>query len=198
MRGAFAARRGAPRLAAAMRGASAHRAVAPRRAARAMSSGAAPITDDDLEVTSTKVLHRDPAAPLPVATPSGAFAVVRLGGTQYKVTHDDVIVAEKLDVAVGTTLILDEVLLVGSEAATVVGRPTIPNAKVICQIEEQTQDAKVVVFKKRRRQNSRRRNGHRRDVTLLRVTEIDAGEGSDVVATGLEAMDAQDLLKQHS
>ena len=104
-----------------------------------------------------------------------------MGGTQYKITKDDVIVAEKLDVQVGTDLVIDEVLLVGSEAATVVGRPTVQNATVTCAVEEQTRDAKVVVFKKRRRQNSRRRNGHRRHVTLLRVTDINAGEGSDVI-----------------
>ena len=129
---------------------------------------------------ATKVLHRDPETPAP-ASSGDRFAVVRLGGTQYKITKDDVIVAEKLDVQVGADLVIDEVLLVGSEAATVVGRPTVQNATVTCAVEEQTRDAKVVVFKKRRRQNSRRRNGHRRHVTLLRVTDIDAGVGSDVI-----------------
>ena len=144
-------------------------AVAPRAAAWRASSTAA-----------TKVLHRDPETPAP-ASSGDRFAVVRLGGTQYKITKDDVIVAEKLDVQVGTDLIIDEVLLVGSEAATVVGRPTVQNATVTCAVEEQTRDAKVVVFKKRRRQNSRRRNGHRRHVTLLRVTDIDGGEANDIL-----------------
>ena len=145
------------------------RCAAPRAAAWRASSAAA-----------TKVLHRDPETPAP-ASSGDRFAVVRLGGTQYKITKDDVIVAEKLDVQVGTDLIIDEVLLVGSEAVTVVGGPTVQNATVTCAVEEQTRDAKVVVFKKRRRQNSRRRNGHRRHVTLLRVTDIDAGDGSDVI-----------------
>ena len=144
-------------------------AAAPRCAASRASSTAA-----------TKVLHRDPETPAPT-TNGDRFAVVRLGGTQYKITKDDVIVAEKLDVQVGADLIIDEVLLVGSDLATVVGRPTVPRATVTCAVEEQTRDAKVVVFKKRRRQNSRRRNGHRRHVTLLRVLDIDAGDGSDVI-----------------
>ena len=148
------------------------RAAVPRCAAAApwrLSSTAA-----------TKVLHRDPETPAPAST-GDRFAVVRLGGTQYKVTKDDVIVAEKLDVQVGSDLIIDEVLLVGSDLATVVGRPTVQNATVTCAVEEQTRDAKVVVFKKRRRQNSRRRNGHRRHVTLLRVTDIDGGEANDIL-----------------
>ena len=153
-----------------------------RRAARAAPrcAAAAPTAWRASSTAATKVLHRDPETPAPAST-GDRFAVVRLGGTQYKITKDDVIVAEKLDVQVGTDLIIDEVLLVGSEAATVVGRPTVPNATVTCAVEEQTRDAKVVVFKKRRRQNSRRRNGHRRHVTLLRVTDIDAGVGSDVI-----------------
>jgi ribosomal protein L21 len=142
--------------------------AAPRAAWRASSTAA------------TKVLHRDPETPAP-ASGGDRFAVVRLGGTQYKITKDDLIVAEKLDVQVGADLVIDEVLLVGSDLATVVGRPTVQNATVTCAVEEQTRDAKVVVFKKRRRQNSRRRNGHRRHVTLLRVTDIDAGEGSDII-----------------
>ena len=153
-----------------------------RRAARAAPrcAAAAPTAWRASSTAATKVLHRDPETPAPAST-GDRFAVVRLGGTQYKITKDDVIVAEKLDVQVGSDLIIDEVLLVGSEAATVVGRPTVQNATVTCAVEEQTRDAKVVVFKKRRRQNSRRRNGHRRHVTLLRVTEIDAGEGSDII-----------------
>ena len=143
--------------------------AAPRIAAWRASSTAA-----------TKVLHRDPETPAP-ASAGDRFAIVRLGGTQYKITKDDVIVAEKLDVQVGAELKIDEVLLVGSDLATVVGRPTVPRAFVKCAVEEQTRDAKVVVFKKRRRQNSRRRNGHRRHVTLLRVLDIDAGDGSDVI-----------------
>ena len=156
-----------------------------RTAARAAAQRCAPAVPRTAawrasSTAATKVLHRDPETPAP-ASSGDRFAVVRLGGTQYKITKDDVIVAEKLDVQVGSDLIIDEVLLVGSDLATVVGRPTVQNATVTCAVEEQTRDAKVVVFKKRRRQNSRRRNGHRRHVTLLRVTDIDAGVGSDVI-----------------
>ena len=144
-------------------------AAAPRIAAWRASSTAA-----------TKVLHRDPETPAPT-TSGDRFAVVRLGGTQYKITKDDVIVAEKLDVQVGADLVIDEVLLVGSDLATVVGRPTVQNATVTCAVEEQTRDAKVVVFKKRRRQNSRRRNGHRRHVDTVESDDVDAGEGSGII-----------------
>ena len=132
----------------------------------------------DAAPAATYVDHDDPLGPAEEAlergVAGGKFAVVRLGGTQYKVARDDVIVAEHLKHAVvGEDLVLDEVLLVGTEATTVVGRPLVPDARVVCAVEEQTKDAKVVVFKKRRRKASRRRTGHRRLVTLLRVLDIE-------------------------
>ncbi|CAM9146256.1 unnamed protein product [Scytosiphon promiscuus] len=100
------------------------------------------------------------------------FAVIRLGNTQHKVTKDDVIVAEKVVGDIGTTLEISEVLLVGTRDSTMVGRPTVPGAVVKLFVEEQTRDKKIIVLKKRRRKSSKTTQGHRREVTLLRVVEI--------------------------
>mmetsp|Transcript_28552 Transcript_28552/g.37374 ORF Transcript_28552/g.37374 Transcript_28552/m.37374 type:complete len:163 (+) Transcript_28552:66-554(+) len=122
----------------------------------------------------TVVRHPIPDAILPEGVSrEDRFAVVKLGGTQYKVTKDDVVVAEKIkDAEIGTYIENDKVLLVGSVDETVVGKPFVPDAKVKFFVEEQTQDKKVIVFKMRRRKNSKRKNGHRRQVTLLRVADI--------------------------
>ncbi|CAN0498021.1 unnamed protein product, partial [Ectocarpus sp. 8 AP-2014] len=64
------------------------------------------------------------------------------------------------------------VLLVGTRESTVVGRPTVPGATVKLFVEEQTRDKKVIVLKKRRRKSSKTTQGHRREVTLLRVVDI--------------------------
>mmetsp|Transcript_52231 Transcript_52231/g.76381 ORF Transcript_52231/g.76381 Transcript_52231/m.76381 type:complete len:171 (+) Transcript_52231:51-563(+) len=117
---------------------------------------------------------------------SDKFAVIKLGGTQYKITKDDVIVSEKIEGAeIGSHIENDQVLLLGSIDYTMVGKPLVPDAKVTMLVEEQTQDEKVIVFKKRRRKHYRRKQGHRRPVTLLRVVSIDGGgEGEQVeVAT---------------
>ncbi|CAM9267819.1 unnamed protein product [Ectocarpus sp. 12 AP-2014] len=127
--------------------------------------------------TSCHTIVKHPPAPgwefPPV--PAGcepAFAVIRLGNTQHKVTKGDVIVAEKLVGDIGTTLESADVLLVGRRESTVVGRPTVPGATVKLFVEEQTRDKKLIVFKKRRRKGSKTTQGHRREVTLLRVVEI--------------------------
>ena len=80
-----------------------------RTAARAAAQRCAPAVPRTAawrasSTAATKVLHRDPETPAP-ASSGDRFAVVRLGGTQYKITKDDVIVAEKLDVQVGTCLL---------------------------------------------------------------------------------------------
>lgn len=111
------------------------------------------------------------------APAGGVFCVLELPGTQHKVTVDDVIVTERLKpvnhYAVGSVHTLtDAVLLVGSTSSTLVGMPYVTGAEVDVMVEEITQDAKVVIFKKRRKKNSQRRNGFRRDVTLLRVLDI--------------------------
>ncbi|KAE8889146.1 hypothetical protein PF005_g17599 [Phytophthora fragariae] len=105
--------------------------------------------------------------------PEDYFAVVKLAGTQYKVTQGDVVIAEKIKNAkVGEIMDIDEVLLLGNVNQTIVGRPLVEGAKVRARVEEQTLDAKIDIFKKKRRKNYRRWNGFRRQVTVLRVTDI--------------------------
>ena len=109
-----------------------------------------------------------------MADPLGArFAVVTVGGQQYKVVAGDIINAERLpSAAVGDALAL-EPLLVGSRDATLVGRPTVPGALVRLVVQEHVQDAKVVVFKKKRRKRYQKLQGHRREVTRLRVEAVE-------------------------
>jgi large subunit ribosomal protein L21 len=56
-----------------------------------------------------------------------------------------------------------------------IGAPLVAGAKVTAQVVAQARGPKLIVFKKRRRQNSRRKNGHRQDITILRITDITAG-----------------------
>jgi len=118
------------------------------------------------------VVKDDNTVTSPVTT---RFAVVLVGGLQYKVTVDDVIVVNNLDDAVvGSDYALDNVLLVGSKDYTVVGRPLVKGAKVTAFVEEKTHDEKILIFKKRRKNNgSKRMRGFRRQVDLLRITNID-------------------------
>lgn len=103
------------------------------------------------------------------------FAVIKTGGKQYKVAKDDVIRVEKLDAEAGASVDLKEVLLVGDDKGQTVGVPLVDGASVAATVLEQMRDRKILIFKKKRRQNYRRKNGHRQHLTVLRIDEILTG-----------------------
>jgi large subunit ribosomal protein L21 len=101
------------------------------------------------------------------------FAVIRTGGKQYKVAPNDVIRVERLPGAAGDIVELGEVLMLGGDGGSLtVGAPLVSGACVGASVIAQAKSDKVLVFKKKRRHNHRRKNGHRQDLTILRITEI--------------------------
>jgi len=109
------------------------------------------------------------------------FAVIRTGGKQYRVTPNAVLKVEKLDAEPGSTITFTDVLAVGGAGGLTVGSPLVAGASVTATVIAQDRLDKVIIFKKRRRQNSRRKNGHRQHVTVLRVSGF-ARDGEALVA----------------
>lgn len=102
------------------------------------------------------------------------FAIIRTGGKQYKVSQDTYLQVEKLEANVGDSIQISEVLMVSDGTTTTVGAPIINGAVVTAEILEQGRAEKVIIFKKRRRQNYRRKNGHRQHLTTIKITSIKA------------------------
>ena len=100
------------------------------------------------------------------------YAVVKTGGKQYRVAKDTIIEVEKLDTLQGDTVTLEQVLLVADEGSTKIGTPVISGASVKATVLSQKKGDKIIVFKKKRRQNYRRKNGHRQNLTVLKITDI--------------------------
>ena len=96
------------------------------------------------------------------------FAVVRTGGKQYRVAAGDKIAVEKLAGEAGETITLGDVLLAGEDGNLADASAVQFSAEIIAQAKSE----KVIVFKKRRRHNYRRRNGHRQQMTLLRLVSV--------------------------
>jgi large subunit ribosomal protein L21 len=96
------------------------------------------------------------------------IAVIRTGGKQYTVAADDELTIERLEGEAGDKVEFDDVLMVGEK----VGAPTVAGAKVVASIVKQARGPHLIVFKKRRRQNSRRKNGHRQDLTVVKIEQI--------------------------
>ncbi|XP_022946851.1 50S ribosomal protein L21, mitochondrial-like [Cucurbita moschata] len=110
------------------------------------------------------------------------FAVVQIGSHQFKVSNGDSIFTERLKFCdVNDKLILNRVLLLGSSRQTIVGRPTVPSAVVQAVVEEHALDAKVIIFKKKRRKNYRRTKGHRQELTKLRIIDIEGIDKPEII-----------------
>lgn len=96
------------------------------------------------------------------------YTVVKTGGKQYKVVVGSVIEVEKLDGNSGDEVSLQSLMIankVTSECAFGIN-------EVIGEIISQKRGKKIIVFKKKRRQGYRRKNGHRQDITVLKIKEI--------------------------
>ncbi len=96
------------------------------------------------------------------------FAVVRTGGKQYKVSENDRFEVARMDAKEGSTVDL-EVLMISDGKDTKIGNT---GAKVSAKVIEHTRGDKIVVFKKKRRQNYRRTAGHRQDLTVIEIAGI--------------------------
>ena len=106
------------------------------------------------------------------------YAVIETGGKQYRVEVGSEIEVEHLDVEPGQTLELDRVLLVADGDETAIGRPLVDAAHVSANVVRQDRGDKIVVFKYRPKARSRVKNGHRQELTVLRVEDIVHGKRS--------------------
>lgn len=103
------------------------------------------------------------------------FAVIKTGGKQYRVAANEKITIERLAGEVGDIIEFGHVMMVGVGADAAIGAPFVEGALVTGEITEQHRAAKVITFKKRRRQNSRRTIGHRQLLTTVVISEILTG-----------------------
>jgi large subunit ribosomal protein L21 len=102
------------------------------------------------------------------------YAIIRTGGKQYRVQAGEVVRLEHLDGEVGSTVRLDDVLLVGGEEGVRVGTPRVETATVVGTVVEQGKGAKIRVFKYKKRKHYRRTRGHRQSFTAVRIDQVQA------------------------
>ncbi|HEV8341476.1 MAG TPA: 50S ribosomal protein L21 [Candidatus Binatia bacterium] len=100
------------------------------------------------------------------------YAVVRTGGKQYRVSQGDIVRVERLAGEVGEKVTLADVLFIGGNGEVKIGTPKLGNASVTGEIIDQGRAKKIIVFKKKRRKSYSRKQGHRQNITTLKITEI--------------------------
>ena len=100
------------------------------------------------------------------------YAVIQTGGKQYRAEPGQTLWVEKLAGNAGDKVSFDQVLLVANDGKVAVGKPTVAGATDSGSIVEQGLGEKLVVFKFRRRKNYVRRNGHRQELTAVKIDSI--------------------------
>ena len=100
------------------------------------------------------------------------YAVVKTGGKQYRVSKDDTIMVESIKAETGSTIYLDNVMMLNNNGDLTIGTPKIDGALVSAKVVKQARGPKLIIFRRKRRKNHRRIQGHRQDLTLLKIIDI--------------------------
>ena len=100
------------------------------------------------------------------------YAIISSGGKQYKVTQGDILRVEKLEVEVGSEIVLDKVLMVADGDDVKIGQPVVEGATVKGTVVEQGKAKKILVFKYKRRKRFHKMQGHRQQFTAIKINGI--------------------------
>ena len=103
------------------------------------------------------------------------LAVFKTGGKQYSVKTGQILKVEKLEGKKGDSISFKDVLAVSEKTQNTIGSPLVEGAVVEAKILDQIRDKKIIVFKKRKRQNYRSTQGHRQYLTVLKINTINQG-----------------------
>ena len=100
------------------------------------------------------------------------YALVKTGGKQYRVSKDDTILVERIAAEEGAEVILHDIVMLGDGDKVIIGTPKVDGAAVSATVVRRTRGSKIIIFRRKRRKNHRRTQGHRQDLTLLKINEI--------------------------
>jgi large subunit ribosomal protein L21 len=102
------------------------------------------------------------------------YAVLETGGKQYRVVAGDTLEIERLAVDAGKPFTFDRVLMVNKDGNVTIGAPTVTGATVVADVVEHIRGEKKLTFKMKRRKGYHKSIGHRQELTIVKVKEINA------------------------
>jgi large subunit ribosomal protein L21 len=97
------------------------------------------------------------------------YAIVNIGGCQFKVLPDAVLRVPKIEAEIGGEITLDRVMLWSDEKTVEVGTPFVEGKSIQAEVIRHGKGKKIIVYKKKRRKKYRRKNGHRQQFTEIRL-----------------------------
>ena len=106
------------------------------------------------------------------------YAILETGSKQYRVSAGDTVEIERLAVEAGQAVTFDRVLLVNDNGRLSVGSPTVGSASILADVVEHIRGEKKVAYKMKRRKGYRKTIGHRQELTVVKIKEIQTSAGS--------------------
>jgi large subunit ribosomal protein L21 len=100
------------------------------------------------------------------------YAIVDVGGRQFKVFPDEVVRIPRISSQVGDSVALERVMLLSNGKNVEIGKPFLEGKTLQAEVVRHGKEKKVIVFKKKRRKNYRRKRGHRQPFTEVRIKDI--------------------------
>src|SRR3982750_2636733 len=100
-----------------------------------------------------------------------AYAIIRSGGKQFRVEEGAKVRVPLLDKQVGDAVDLDVLMIAGTEEPKI-GAPLVEGVRVAATVVDHGRDAKIIIFKKKRRKHYKRKQGHRQNYTTLKIDSI--------------------------
>tara|TARA_A100001037_G_scaffold277584_1_gene277781 strand:- start:145 stop:456 length:312 start_codon:yes stop_codon:yes gene_type:complete len=100
------------------------------------------------------------------------YAVIETGGKQYQVAAGDQLEIERLEAEAGSSVTFDRVLMVNADGSVRIGTPTVDSASVVADVVSHKRGPKVTTFKMKRRKGYHLTKGHRQDITVVKIKEI--------------------------
>ena len=104
------------------------------------------------------------------------YAVIKTGGKQYRVTPGTKLKVEKLEGDVGSSIVLDKVLVMADGESVKIGTPLVDGAKISATVVAHGRGDKVMIFKMRRRKHYRKTQGHRQSYTEILIDDFAGGK----------------------
>ena len=99
------------------------------------------------------------------------YAIVKTGGRQEKVAVGDVVVVNRIAGGAGSTVELPAILLVDGDKVTT-DAAKLAKVKVTAEILRDEKGPKISILKYKNKTGYKKRQGHRQDLTRIKVTGI--------------------------
>jgi large subunit ribosomal protein L21 len=119
------------------------------------------------------------------------YAVIENGGKQYRVELGAELELDQLAADPGARIDIGRVLLVADGDSALIGTPVVEGAKVTAEVLRAMRGDKLIVFKYRPKARRRVKHGHRQDLTVVRVADIEWAGRSAAKEAEAAASDAK-------